>query len=117
VVGVAVAVNGKVEEVNIYPNHQLFRAIYPRLVLSYALEGALEKDKLKGKPAPKVEAADVEKFMAGKEKEKRFEAVNADNGARFRELSSALECVTAYKGQPVHRQWLSKSAVPEVKEK
>jgi len=116
VVGVAVAVNGKVEEVNIYPNARLFRAIYPRLVLSYALEGALEKDKLKGKAAPAVAPADVEKFMAGKEKEKRFQGINADNRSRFRDLTSAVECVTAYKGEPVHRQWLNKTAVPEVKE-
>src|SRR5215831_9419884 len=29
--GVAVAVNGKLEEVDIYPNHQLFAHLYPRL--------------------------------------------------------------------------------------
>src|SRR5262249_15988987 len=46
-VGVAVAVNGKIEEVNVYPNHQLLGKLYPRLLQSYALQATLEKDKAK----------------------------------------------------------------------
>ena len=112
-IGVAVAVNGKVEEVNIYPNSQLFVALFPRLVQSYAVQANLDKDKLKGKPAPAVATADVEKFMtSGKEQTKRFETINADNGIRLRDLTGELECVTAYKGQAIHRQWISKPAPP-----
>lgn len=112
-IGVAIVVNGKIEEINIYPNAKLFQFIYPRLVQSYALQAALEKDALKGKPAPAVAAADVEKFMAGKEQKRRFEGVNVDNGVRLRVLEGELEAVTAFKGQPVHRQWLKKDALPE----
>jgi len=112
-IGVAIAVNGKVEEINVYPNAAVLRAIYPRLVQSYALQAALVKDQLKGKPAPAVAAEAVEKFMAGKEKEKRFEGINPDNGIRVRDLTTEFECVTAFKGQALHRQWLPKAAVPE----
>jgi hypothetical protein len=112
-VGVALAINGKVEEVNLYPNAALFRQLYPRLVQSYAMQAALEKDKLKGKPAPAVAAEDVQKFMAAsKEKAQRFEEINRDNRLRIREVDTRLECVTAYQGQAVHRQWLNKAAVP-----
>jgi hypothetical protein len=113
-VGVAIAVNGKVAEVNLYPNARLLRQIYPRLVQSFAVHAALEKDALKGKPAPAVSAEDVKKFMAGgKEKARRFEGVNSDNKIRIRELASELECATAYKGQIIHRQWLNKAALPQ----
>jgi len=111
--GVAIAVNGKIEEINLYPNSGVLKSIFPRLVQSYALQAHLNKDQLKGKPAPAVASAAVEKFMSGKEKQKRFEGINADNGIRIREMDSELECVTAFKGQAVHRQWLNKPAVPE----
>jgi hypothetical protein len=111
VIGVAVAVNGKVEEVDVYPNHKLFARLYPRLVQSFAVQAALEKDKTKKVPA--VAAAEVEKFMAGgKEKAKRLETINADNRMRVRDLEAQLECVTAYKGQVIHRQWLNRAALP-----
>jgi len=112
-VGVAIAINGKIEEVDIYPNPSLLARMFPRLVKSYALQAALEKDRLKGKPAPVVKTEDVEKFMkVGKEQSRRFEGINADNRIRFRETSGELECVTAYKGEVVHRQWLNRAAVP-----
>jgi len=111
--GVAIAINGKVEEVDIYPNAALFTRQFPRLVKSYAFQAALEKDSLKGKPAPAVKPEDVEKFMkADKEQSRRFEGINAENRIRFRETAGALECVTAYKGEVVHRQWLNRAAVP-----
>lgn len=116
-IGVAIAVNGKIEEINIYPNAKVFQAIYPRLVQSYALPAALEKDKLKGKLAPAVAAADVEKFMAGEEKARRFEGINSDNGVRIRELERQLEAVTAFKGGAIHRQWLKKEALEPEKPK
>ncbi|MBI1913657.1 MAG: hypothetical protein HYS12_02710 [Planctomycetes bacterium] len=111
-IGVAVAVNGNIEEVDIYPNHRLLVQLYPRLVQSYAVQAALEK-KGKKKPAELV-AADVEKFMsAGKEKAKRFEGIDTDNRLRVRDLDGkVVECVTAFKEKPVHRQWLN-GAVPE----
>jgi len=117
-IGVAVAVNGKLEEINIYPNPQLFQALFPRLVQSYAVQVNLDRDKLKGKPAPAVASADVDRFMsAGKEKGKRFEGINAENGIRLRDLEKEMECVTAYRGRAIHRQWISKPAPPPEEER
>src|SRR5262249_40393414 len=111
-IGVAVAVNGKLEEVDIYPNHRLFASLYPRLVQSYAVQAALEKDR-KGKP-PALTEADVEKFIrAGKEKAQRVQGIDKDKRIRIRDLEGrVVECVTAYKGAAVHRQWL-KDDLPE----
>ena len=39
-VGVAVSVNGRIEEVNIYPANSLLGKLYPRLLRSYALQAA-----------------------------------------------------------------------------
>ncbi|MDH3584424.1 MAG: hypothetical protein OER86_09435, partial [Phycisphaerae bacterium] len=39
-VGVAFAVNGKIEEISIYPGNPLLRKVYPRLLQSYAMEAA-----------------------------------------------------------------------------
>ena len=66
---------------------------------------ALEK---KDKKPPALATADVEKFMSGgKEKARRFERIDTDNRLRVRELGGrVVECVTAYKGEAVHRQWL-----------
>ena len=111
VLGVAVAINGKVAEVNVYPNHKLFVRLYPRLLQSFAVQAALEKDRTKKVPALAV--ADVEKFMAaGKEKAKRLESINKDNALRVRDLKDQVECITAYKGQVIHRQWLPRAAIP-----
>lgn len=42
--GVVIAINGRVEEANFYPNHRLFCQQYPRLLQSYALQAVLAKD-------------------------------------------------------------------------
>lgn len=112
VVGFALAINGRLEEVNVYPNADLCRKLYPRLVQSYALQAALKKDELKGKKAPEIATEVVEKFMDGKEKAKRFEDINDGNRIRIRELATEMECVTAFKGVAVHRQWINKASLP-----
>jgi hypothetical protein len=117
-IGVAVAVNGKVEEVNLYPNAKLFAQVFPRLVQSYAIQAALEKDKLKGKEAPKVAAEQVTKFMeSGQEKARRFEGIDDGNRIRLRDLGGELESATSFKGSVIHRQWINKEALPEPKSK
>jgi len=42
-IGIAVAINGQVAEVNLYPNHDLLTKQYPRLLGSYALDAVLQK--------------------------------------------------------------------------
>ena len=58
VVGVAFAINGDVREVGVYPSRTLLAKIYPRLLLSYAIE-ATQMDG-SGRSAT---TADVAKFM------------------------------------------------------
>ncbi|MBY0528092.1 MAG: hypothetical protein K2R98_32145 [Gemmataceae bacterium] len=60
-VGVAIVINGQIEEVNCYPNNQLLALQYPRLLQSYALQAVLEKDK--AKKASVLSATDVARFM------------------------------------------------------
>lgn len=106
-VGVAIVVNGHIEEVNVYPNHQLLRKLYPRLIQSYALQATTEKDK--AKDAQEVAADDLVRFMSeGQEKNVRTTAINDDNRLQLREMSNkSVECRTQYDGGTVHYQLLS----------
>lgn len=100
-VGVAFALNGKIEEVNIYPGHKLLAKLYPRLLGSYALAAVLDK---KNEPAPT--AAEVAGFMQeSREKSKRTEAVS-ENSVTIRDLEANVQCVTEYRGKSVHAQWM-----------
>lgn len=104
-VGVAVAVNGKIEEVDVYPNHALLAKLYPRLLQSYALQATLAKGRAKdGKP---VTPAAVAEFLAeAKKKPERDEAVNADNRLRLAVSGKAGYATTFYQGAAVHQQVL-----------
>jgi hypothetical protein len=105
-VGVAIAVNGKIEEVNVYPNHRLLAKLYPRLLESYAVQAAVDKDKAK-EAAPSADA--VHTFMAeGKEKAHRTDEVNGENRLQVSDLDSKVRCATEYAGKAVHRQWMAK---------
>ncbi len=100
-VGVAFALNGNVEEINIYPGRQLLAKLYPKLLESYAFSATLEK---KGGHAPA--AADVASMMKeGREKGKRSEQV-AGNCITVRDFEANIQCVTEYQGQSVHAQWM-----------
>ena len=103
-VGVAIAVNGKIEEVNVYPNHKLLSKLYPRLLQSYALQATLEKDK--AKDAKPVAPEDLVQFLAeGKAEAARVEALNEDNKLAICDVDGGrTKCSTAYKGAPVHTQ-------------
>src|SRR5262249_5879787 len=78
-VGVVVAINGTIEEINIYPNHTVLSSQYPRLLRSYALQAAMEEEKSDG--TTEMTVADVRNFMTERkeqaEEEKR--QVNSDN--------------------------------------
>jgi hypothetical protein len=111
-VGVAIAVNGKIEEVNIYPNHALLRKLYPRLLQSYALQANAEKDKAKEGEAATV--ADVVAFMAQeKEKDTKVNTIDSLNTLEIRELDKRVECRSTYDGTLVHRQRLSNASVAQ----
>jgi hypothetical protein len=109
-VGVAIVVNGNIEEVNVYPNHALLSRLYPRLLQSYALQATLEKEK--AKDAKPVATADIAKFMSqDKAKSKREQTINADNHAYMAVDFDGNEAATTfYKGAAVHRQVMAKSS-------
>lgn len=58
-VGIAFAVNGKVEEVDIYPGATLLRKLYPRLLESFALQVATRA----AMPSVPLSAGDLERFL------------------------------------------------------
>lgn len=106
-VGVAIAVNGKIEEINVYPNHALLRRLYPRLLQSYAVQAALDKDR--AKEAAPVTAEAVARFMKeGEEKASRTDTLDARNSLRIIDGGDQAKCETLYAGKPVHFQVLSK---------
>ena len=110
-IGVAIAVNGKMEEVNIYPNAKLFAQIFPRLVQSYAIHAALEKDTLKGKPPPAVASEQVSEVhergqgegasFRGDQRREPDALPRPRFGAGVRRPRS--------RGSVVHRQWINKA--------
>lgn len=107
-VGVAIVVNGKIEEVNIYPNHALLSRLYPRLVQAYAFQATVEKDK--AKDAPACSKGDVAEFVTkGKDRQPQpAERINGDNSLHISCVDdSKTECRTEYKGQPVHQQFIN----------
>ncbi len=107
-VGVAIVVNGAIEEVNIYPNHRLLGKLYPRLLQSYAVQAAMHKDK--AEDAPALSGEDLKQFLTERqEKSRKEQNVNRDNRFLLRDLDKKVVCETAYEGKPVHRQWMSKS--------
>jgi hypothetical protein len=110
-VGVAIVINGNIEEVNIYPNHGLLQKLYPRLLQSYALQATREKDK--AKESKELTPADIAKFMAEeKDKPRKKQTINAENTAYMDLDYDGDASITYYKGEPVHRQVLSKKSSP-----
>jgi hypothetical protein len=108
VVGVAFALNGKIEEVNIYPGHILLAKLYPRLLGSYALAAVLEK---KGgtAPSPSMLAA----FMKeGRETGRRSEDA-VGNRLTLCDYEKQVRCRTEFEGQVVHAQWMRREEASE----
>jgi len=107
-VGAAFALNGKIEEINVYPGHKLLAMLYPRLLGSYALAAVLEK-----KAGPVPTAAEVAAFMKeGRERSKRTENVGA-NCVTVRDLEANVQCLTEYQGKAVHTQWMRRNEPSE----
>lgn len=110
-VGVAIAVHGRLVEVNVYPNHRLLRRMYSRLIQSYVLDAATLND-AKSAPAPTQDKL-VEFLTAYQPRNKRIEPINQANRLEILELCRTgeesvelAECVTYFEGRQVHRQWV-----------
>jgi hypothetical protein len=106
-VGVAIAVNGKIEEVNIYPNHALLAQQYPRLVQSYALEATLGTTAA-NVPAPS--ALDVAHFMAASDRHGGLQsedvvAANVSQRVNINEPLQAAGFINDIPGRPVELMW------------
>lgn len=108
-VGVAIAINGVIEEVDIYPNHSLLAKLFPRLLQSYALQAALENDK----PVRRVCTQDVAAFMMhGDQTASRSQQLNQRNRMQLVEMDDkTVDCSTTYDGVVIHRQRLSDAAL------
>ena len=48
-VGVAVVVDGQIKEIDLYPGHTLLAKVYPRLLRSYAVEAAVNREQARQK--------------------------------------------------------------------
>jgi hypothetical protein len=108
-VGMVIAINGEVEEINVYPNHGVLRQFYPRLIQAYALQAMMLKDEAKNTKT--LSPAAVARFMKvphGKSSEQR--KIGVDNRLRIRALKEdKFLCTTHYKGKLVHLQIMKKN--------
>src|SRR5205814_1034742 len=97
-VGVAIVVNGLIEEVNLYPNHALLAKLYPRLVQSYAVQATMLKDK--DGAGKTLTAAEVAGFLKkGKEQSSQKRKLNESTEAVSRQFEdNKFECETTYNG-------------------
>lgn len=71
--GVAIVINGQVEEVNVYPNHGLLAKQYPRLVQSYAVQAASDQ----GQQVKVLTPLEVARVMLSSQNEENPAAVVA----------------------------------------
>jgi hypothetical protein len=106
VIGVVIAINGKVANADIYPSNGLFRKMWPKLVRAAATEALAHATKDAVTPAP---VADVETFLSAAESGQTSTRALADIAQHeTRESADALkvEARTA-KGAWIHRNFLS----------
>jgi hypothetical protein len=111
-VGVAVAVNGELEEADVYPNHAVFLKMYPRLIRSYAAQAELLKDLKGAAGAPTAE--DVAGLLrGGAEHSRKDRKVDSRNTLEIAELEGGrFRCVSSYQGAVVHWQMMKKNGTP-----
>ena len=100
-VGVAFALNGTIEEVNVYPGHKLVAKLYPRLLESYALSAVLNR-----KPGTAPTAADVTAFMKEGTEKKRQSQEAVGNKVTLCDYEKQVRCQTEFGGAVVHSQWM-----------
>jgi hypothetical protein len=111
-VGVAIVINGQVEEVNVYPSNALLAKLYPRLIGAYALQATMLKGRAEVTDPPSP--ADIAKFMkADKGKDVEEKKIARHNTVQIRELENdTFNCTTHYKGKLVHWQMMQKNGSP-----
>jgi ARG/rhodanese/phosphatase superfamily protein len=111
-IGVVLAVDGRLEAVDVYPNHELLEKLYPLLVHSYGMQAELlhgEEDQ------QALAAADLPGVLRdGAQKSERTRPADARNAVHVRELEgNRYQCDTVYEGRVVHWQLLTKNGAPK----
>jgi hypothetical protein len=107
VIGYAVAINGKVNNADVYANADLFRKLWPKLLKCSAIEAIAEKnEKEKFKPA---KSADVLAFLADPDKGKETEKnVTKDLKERLKETAENVLLETYSDKAVLRRSYLKK---------
>jgi hypothetical protein len=101
--------NGQIEEVDLYPNRDLFRKLFPRLVRAYAVQAALLRDQAK-KSESVTQAAVVQFVQSNNAKSQTKNTLDAHNDVQVSELAnSRFQCTTHYNGQAIHWQVMAKN--------
>jgi hypothetical protein len=108
VIGYAVAINGKVNNADVYANADLFRKLWPKLLCCSAVEAVAEKnDKLKIEP---VKSDAVTTFLVEAAKGKTTQKKLAGEGKEYQCTSDkcVLFVTEAKKGAVVRRSYVGK---------
>ena len=110
VIGIAFAINGKIDSADVYASSTLFEKMWPKLLKASATEALTEFQK--DKKFPKVSAKDVEACMVDAEKGKMTEKdVSKHIRARMRETEKSILLETLdrqRKGTWIHKTYLTK---------
>lgn len=111
VLGFAFAVNGRIEEVNLYASPALARKLYPRLLAGYALEAALRAEEAAASDDDRpASSADVRRFLSSRGAlSRRSRTVDDRNELSILDFADRVACSTRFGRRVVHRQVLGKS--------
>jgi hypothetical protein len=94
-VGVVFVVNGKVEEVDVYPGRRILGKIYPRLLASHAFQAT---SKTCDGPLPVASTADIASFLGtGEATGSRYEVRGANN-LKIEDFDKKIQSETNYSG-------------------
>jgi hypothetical protein len=106
IVGVVVAVNGRISSADVYPSNGLFRKMWPKLVRAGITEALASRANTEPAPAPDAVGA----FLAEAEKGKQSERRLGDHASlETRDADQALRTeVRSASGALVHRHYLAK---------
>ncbi len=105
-VGVVFAVNGVIEEANVYPGQALLKKVYPRLIKGYAVDAALHRPE-GDEATPGVSHEQVDEFLTKPVAQNiRTEELAGGNRARMFRADELVRFESTYEGSPVHLQRL-----------
>jgi hypothetical protein len=109
-IGLAYAINGKINSAEIYASHALFGKLWPKLVRASAVEALAERKE--GESVPSVSAEAVQNFLADAERGKAYlQTVSERTQQVMQETDSNLLFETRdqhQEGAWIHRSYLAK---------